>query len=241
MFDALSARLKSAGIDLPVEELLARPGESIPGLRPHADDALLLWERLRDLVPDTGHWPVLLAAPLEQVREDFEADPRPLSELLQAADRVGPDPRQWLLATGADAEDIEADLADLHGDWPQNAEPATELELDVETTAVIALIPSARGCEAPAHLRFGGWEPCWPPENHLALLRAWETAYGAELVAIGGGELILRVTKPPQGKEAALALAETQALYAGAPCGYDTVEELAAHRMVDEVWSFLWE
>lgn len=241
MDQALQERLRAAGIPHQPEKLLEREGQALWGFRVPADDALDLWEQLKDLSAETGHWPVLLAAPLGRVREDLELDPRPVEEVLRAADAVGPDPEQWIRQDYDDAEQMLAEVDSWHGARPEAVKPVVDLELPVEGDDALhlVLVPAARGSEAAAHLRFGSQG--WPlPEHHVAILRVWEQAYGAQVVALGGDELALRIARPPQSDDAALVLAEAQALYTGSACGFDTLEELAAHRRVDEVWQFLW-
>lgn len=236
--ESLRDLLKKASVPEPLELLLGQGEAAVWGIRVEAALLLPRWERLHDqggtLVP------VILGDDLEPHRDALALDGRTLPELLEAAARTPPVPRQWLLDAGAEGADLDAELAELHGPMAPSPTPTEELELSVgEGPLAIALLPGP-DADAPLHLRFGaGASPL--PEQHAALLRAWASAYGARVVALTGVELAVRVERPPSSLEDALRLAEAQALYAGHLLGAESLEELAARLRVDRVWHFRWD
>jgi hypothetical protein len=44
----------------------------------------------------------------------------------------------------------------------------------------IVLLPTDDPTTIPAHVHWGGWNNCPPPEYHVAALREWRDRYGAE-------------------------------------------------------------
>lgn len=105
----------------------------------------------------------------------------------------------------------------------------------------ILLIPAANGWEVPAYLRWGGWNACPSPEEHVAMLRYWHARFGAELVGINRDTLNLRAARPPQSRAAALELAREQYRYCPDVIdqGAENLSLLAAILMAD-AWWFLW-
>lgn len=108
---------------------------------------------------------------------------------------------------------------------------------------LIALVPTPRGWEAPAYLRFGGFNGCPEPHQHVALLKDWAERYGAEAVALGGDFAEIRIQKPPRDREEALAIAKMHFFYCSdvVDQGYESLEVLAAHLLAEDVWHFWWD
>ena len=95
----------------------------------------------------------------------------------------------------------------------------------------------------PAYLRWGGWNDCPPPAQHVAALKCWRERFGVELVGVNGDTQNLRATRRPADRETAMTLAHEQ--YAYCP---DIVEQgvgglsaLAARLMADDWWYFWWD
>lgn len=80
---------------------------------------------------------------------------------------------------------------------------------------VIVLLPITSGAESLAYLHWYAAETVGS-EALIAVLKDWEQAYGAELVAHFGTMLQFVVSRPPQTLDQAFALAAQQ--YAVAPC-----------------------
>jgi hypothetical protein len=56
-------------------------------------------------------------------------------------------------------------------------------------------------------LHCGGWNEYPTPAEHAAILRTWESRYGAELVVLTGATAEFAVARPPRTKAEALVLA----------------------------------
>nr|WP_299857854.1 DUF4253 domain-containing protein [Sphingomonas bacterium] len=136
------------------------------------------------------------------------------------------------------------------GDWPSNVaagDTGLTLAKDVHGQPLdkvhILLIPTTESAAVPAYLRWGGWNACPAPEYHVAALRSWHERYGAELVAIGGDVLNLRVTRRPQSRDEALALAREMYVYDEdiVSQGTETFAVLGATLMASDWWFFWWD
>lgn len=136
------------------------------------------------------------------------------------------------------------------GAWPEVAESYQGLASITDyrsnalfETVYILLIPAAESAAVPAHLRFGAWNACPPPEHQVATLRALHSRYGAELVICTNDTIELRVKRRPQSREEALQLA--RALYAycndSIDQGHQTLSAYAAYLMASDWWYFWWD
>lgn len=127
------------------------------------------------------------------------------------------------------------------GRWPSET-PAYEESLhgiSDKPLVHIAMLPVEDPSEAPAWLKFGGFNGCPPPERHVAILRRWREEYGAELMACGPDSLTLRVSRGPASRKEAIDLARQLCAYAD----YDlnNYSELAAELMATRLWYFWWD
>jgi hypothetical protein len=267
---ALAARLEAAGVDASALAPLPGAREPLPRLVVPGASARALWERLRALVPETGHYPLLLGPEdeLELLLEQLGAsEDEDTAALLAQAEALSPEPHGWAGARLAglvqlmqdaglepqlDAEDfadaeaaLEAEEAAQEGRRTRGAGAFTH---DAATGApyprvALALLPACEPWQAPVRLRFGGFNECPSPAQHGAMLRHWEAAYGAEPVALSHDTLELRVARPPVDAAAARALAREQAAYCAelAAPGPEGLERLAARLQGAGVWRFWWE
>lgn len=145
-------------------------------------NALFEWQHLTKAGKG---WPVLIGDDdaLERIAEQFSMDdpsifgtisgrpePRAASDILAAAKQIT-FPRDLQKWSGAyRPEDLHAEM----GAWPSRSNaPATEPVLtavfDLRTGRPIErvhvlFIPTDRSWEVPAHLRWGDWNACPPPE-----------------------------------------------------------------------------
>lgn len=136
------------------------------------------------------------------------------------------------------------------GEWPDQAPESPELILAKNLVTgrfhektVILILPTRDGSEVPALLRYGNWNACPPPEYHVAALASWRERYGAELVGMSGDAINLRVSRRPQSREEALALAREHYLYCNDTVdqGTRTLSALAAMLMESDWWFFWWD
>lgn len=223
------------------------------------DPAIAAWRKLRSLVDTTGYWPVLLGTPKEVgYREGLEeVSPKLVQETLDYAKTL--DGRTWFakrqqerLAEFEEFNEGEdsANAFAKEGDWPRNAAPShhffTPFDVLKKTPlpeVVFALVPTRLSWEVPAYLQLGNWNDCPEAAIHCAVMRYWNEAYGAEMVAATNDIIECSVGRPPTTREGALALAREQYIYC-----YDIVEQgvgtiaaLAAGLLDGSAWYFWWD
>jgi len=233
---------------------------TVPG-----SEAVREWQRLRDA---GDGWPVIIGSRdnLVRVAETYaeahdrspdasEADGavRSTAEILAAAAALEIPrsliEREEVILDGS--EDTDAFTPPPLGEWPEEAgEPVNEPCVTVDLLAgqylpevTILVIPTEYGYDVPAHLRWGDWNDCPPPEYHVAMLRRWHERYGAELVGLSGDVVSLRVARRPETREAALALAREEYLYCrdSIDQGAETFSNRAAQFMRDPWWDLWWD
>jgi hypothetical protein len=209
-------------------------------------EAIDLWAQLRALTPQTGYWPVVMGADdvAGALLADTEYDDRPPAEIAALGECM--DVESWLGKVEAHGLAPEAPP---EGAWPESVEPPTDFWIPCETNSDdpcvsirIALVPTKDGWKAPAFLKFGNWNACPAPEQHVSMLKSWADRYGAELVGISNDMLELRPGRLPASRDEALALAREQFLYCAdiVQQGTETLSVLAALIMSGAVWSFWW-
>ena len=240
---AVEEAFRAVGIVGGIEALVgegttATLGTTVPGLT-----ALASWRALRALLPPLGFWPVLLgdADAVDRLRDYWEASAA--SEIEHAA---GLKPKEWLEArSSSDPHYYER----VHGAWPAQVTPQdfvipTEILSGRPLAAVhLGAVPSPLSWEAPAYLAFGGWNECPLPREHVAMLRYWFEACGAEVVGISDDIVECAVSRPPLTREAALVLADEQFVYCADIVGQgaQTLEGLAAVLLGRRNWYFWWD
>jgi hypothetical protein len=218
-----------------------------------------LWRRLRDVAPESGHWPVILGSAAHAAAEIHDQLSRacPASEVLQAA--AGIDGAAVLMKRREDrlADLVEnnegvdpAEFQPPEGNWPASATRRTQLLslFDLGTRkafakAAIALVPTPRPWEAPAFLNFGGWNECPTPAEHCAVLAYWNRRYGADVAAMTRDVIELEVARPPASRDEAMALARQQFDYCEdlVSQGFGTLSKLAADVHAGSPWRFWWD
>jgi hypothetical protein len=178
----------------------------------------------------------------------FEKNPNPPLPAVLAIDASGT--KRTLSAEEARQSVLVEPREPKLGDWPTvpEASPGLTVVTDIRTGAFlpkarIALIPTADWTEIPAYLRWGAWNECQAPEQHVAAMRAWRDRYGAELVGLSFDTLNLTVRHPPPDRDHALALAREQYVYCGdiIDQGLETYSALAAALMANDWWYFWWD
>src|SRR5690606_12450357 len=123
-----------------------------------------LWRRLRALVEQSGHWPVILGndEALAQHEEAFELpDAASVSDTLAAAAELsGP---AVLQARMADAAELLVE-PDVDEEWPDEPQPAAQFQIpfDILTNTAyplvhVALVPTRVAWVVLAFLQTGCW------------------------------------------------------------------------------------
>jgi hypothetical protein len=236
----LAATLRRARIGTSSLQALADP-MTVPiyYLSRRGSRALDTWQRLRDLVPQTGHWPVLLGDDddLAMLQENWEEPQKPTAQLLQEAE-------------GLSTADIASEGDDGPiGSWPRNVRPnddiGTPYDFDGSPKArvYIGLVPTQTSWHVPILLRFGSFNSCPAPVEHAAMMRYWGEKYGTEVVSVTHDVIEARVARPPKTRAAALALAKQQCAYCPdiVSQGVQTVSRLAACLLNGHAWYFWWD
>jgi len=175
---------------------------------------------------------------LEEGRPDVEA-------VLKRAARL--DVEAWTRERRAEASSLLGVVPSL---WPSHPPPPRHLTVPREPLGgrfrpqvLLALVPADQSWQVPAYLHYGGFESCPSAHVHVALLRHWQRAYGAELACLQAATLECKVERPPSTREAALELVEQQIAYcpAIAQQGAQSVEALAGILLTARTWHFSWD
>lgn len=135
------------------------------------------------------------------------------------------------------------------GEWPLKARPNPPAMLTrgpdgrYHSEVFLVVLPTDDPAEAPAYLRYGGWNDCPAPEVHVAALRRWKEQFGFEPICFGGDLIEGRVARRPADREAALDLAREQAVYCPDVIdqGAETLSNLGAILMAGDWWFFWWD
>jgi hypothetical protein len=97
--------------------------------------------------------------------------------------------------------------------------------------------------QIPAVFKYGGWNECPEPADHCAIWKYWQEKYGAKIVGVSYSIIEAYVERPPQTQEEVMQLAMEQYLYCPdiVDQGMETVENLAALLLNQDVWYFWWD
>jgi hypothetical protein len=258
--EELTAALDRHGIPYPSLRPLEGSKDGVLLVTVAGEEAIPLWRRLHAVVGETGWWPVVLGDDeeldyhLENLEEwEDEDEESQLVTILRGAE--GFDPERWLEQSARELESDTGDwLKSVMGEWAAAPPPAPDLgtsftiprnllthELFPEVH--LGLAPTPRGWEVPAYLRFGGFNSCPQPQEHVALWRRWHALYGAELVGISHDVVEALVARPPADRGAAMRLAREQYIYCDdiVSQGCGTVSALGALLVDRPTWYFWWD
>jgi len=184
---------------------------------------------------------------IERVLEAFEYAESSVDEIISAGEaldvpgwieeRIAADPEYYHEAPSESATTGE----------PEQAQPLS-LAFDVlsgepKRLVHIALIPTAKSWEVPAHLKLGNWNECPATEVHVAFFKSWFERYGAVVTAIGPDTVEFSVANPPKTMEEARILAREQFVYCADIVfqGVQSVENLAKVLVNGGNWYFWWD
>ncbi|BAY11272.1 DUF4253 domain-containing protein [Calothrix sp. NIES-2098] len=237
----------------------------IYGLRVPGAEAIDFWQKLRQLVGDTGHYPLLLGNEdeLESHLESIQFyESLTIAEIIDRGNSLNA--CEWLNNIAQERrkewenyrkhdENIILDpltLAEI-GEWKE-AISATNREYTIpynilnrlpHPNIVVALVPTTFSWEVPAFLKFGNWNDCPASEIHVCLMKYWYEKYGAEVVGISHDVVEMCVQHPPKNREAAFQLAQEQYIYCYdiVDQGVRTLNKLANLLLHNKVWYFWWD
>jgi hypothetical protein len=225
------------------------------------ENAFATWKDLK--TADRG-LPVVVGADVGNVLEPFHPQwrRRSVAEILSAAAAIKFPENLFKMRRDERAEALAAlrkvkpayPSEDEHepplGEWPTMEFPSMGLSIahDLMTrkpfpNVYIVLVPTDDSATIPAHLHWGSWNECPAPEYHVAALRHWRSAYGAELVGLGRDTIDLKVARKPATRDEALELARVQYAYCNdiIDQGTRSYSVLAAGLMADDWWFFWWD
>ncbi len=122
------------------------------------------------------------------------------------------------------------------GVWPHvppHAEftiPSDILTGQLLPTVTIALVPTTICWQVPAVLRYGAWNECPAPHEHVCMMKHWYEQYAAEVVGMTRDVIEMQVARPPLDRDEALHLAVEQYGYCRdiVDQGVPTLDHLAA-------------
>jgi hypothetical protein len=150
------------------------------------------------------------------------------------------------LAKLADVTGINLFGANVEEPWPTEAPDRVSFHTVRELKgrpATVLLIKVEHSYEVPAHVGFGGWNDCPPPELQVAVLREWHKEYSAVPACITGDVLECAVVKRPQTEAEAMKLAAEQWIFCDDIVGQgtQTVRKLAMEIWRSPNWFFWWD
>jgi hypothetical protein len=206
------------------------------------------WKKLSNASNDTGYSPIILGPPhaVPEINDRMGiADDHAPDAILEASLKV--DPEKWF----AKQRELDPELYGMEeSSWPDDVPPndsitsiADILTQKIHPSITLALVPTPASWEAPAYLRFGGWNECPQPFEQVAIWRRWNYLYGAEICAITSDVVEAFVAKPPADRDAALKLACEQFNYCTDIVlqGTQSLEALAAGLLNGKTWYFWWD
>ncbi len=149
-------------------------------------------------------------------------------------------------------EDFERMRAPFGSQFPGLAPAQDESLSQARITAVLGELPPTRMGLAVASrpadvLPLIGWDGVVNGYGDAlpvaAVLRSWESRFGATLFQIGFAEIRLLVTRPPRSLRAAQLLAAEQFAFADecAGTGLHDVQGIAEHVLESPFWTFWWD
>ncbi|MEU1879287.1 DUF4253 domain-containing protein [Streptosporangium sp. NPDC020072] len=209
-----------------------------------------VWAACRAEHPRSGLWPLLLLHDLRdgdgRPWEQGELTPTPVSAI------DGYDVADFMVKTWAEFEELETFRRTRPG-LAAPGVPVTDPDEAADRHARLfdgqhghlGLVPAARGADALTAIGWTG--PCnhsdMPPLS--AVLRSWESRFGARVVAVGFATLYLSVAAPPSTVEHALHVAAEHFAFCpdniqqgGSPY---TLEAYARELVGVDTWAFWWD
>lgn len=215
-------------------------------------DAVERWQQLRALADESGYWPVILGDDKEVGHILGVADSEHGEPIHQVLERVASNTSDaWLEKRRQSEEYDEEVMAELHGEWPEQADALTRFTIPLERgrqaspkpKVTIGLFPVQHCWEVPAYLNFGGWNACPDSDGHVLMMKRWFDRYGAEVAGMNGDVIEMYAHRPPTTRDDALALGEEQFLYCEdiVTQGTETIEALAAALLNNPIWFFWWD
>ncbi|MDP3509698.1 MAG: DUF4253 domain-containing protein [Candidatus Melainabacteria bacterium] len=108
---------------------------------------------------------------------------------------------------------------------------------------IILLVPTTYSWQVPAYLGFGNINANPECAVHVAAMKHWHYAYGADLISLKDDSLEFYVSRPPKDETAAMQLAREHFIYCPDSVfqGTDTLGKLAGKLCRSHFWNFWWD
>jgi hypothetical protein len=221
-----------------------------------------LWQKLRELVPVTLHWPLILGTNGDVLTHQQDwSDPAngTTTDILAQAQAIELEQWRvtWLRELGyaprhEDPDPDRQSIDDAPGEWPDTissklrtmyAWPLSYRSARAGQMLILALLPTTSCWHAPAWLKFGNWNSCPEPAVQVRLLEHWYEQYGAEVVGIAENTIEFHVGNPPTDNARALHLAYEHFAYCPdrAEENVKMIATLAALLVNTNAWYFWWD
>jgi hypothetical protein len=255
--------LDSAGLDTRSLTPMKWPGMEAPffSLQTEGTKAVELWERARALTEHTGFWPLIAGEEehLTALKDNYEMEIGLDGEnnvsavtlnLINGGEALNLD--EWLQSRVS--EDESCARCD-QGDWPIDLPSRGSRNLALThrydysagsekpfARVFLLFLPVTVSWQVPAFLRLGGWNQCPQTKAHIAIARAWQKRYGAEIISTTSNIVEMSVNNPPKTKDESLKVAREQFLYCSDLIHrkHKTLSALAATLIDAHTWSFWW-
>lgn len=204
---------------------------------------------LRLRAEGSGHFtPVILGAPneLAMLTEGFELNDGSPEKSIELSVGISMDS---FSKKRVEQEEEYYGNVDV-GVWPVELQPSQDLIGHTGILnhrplkdVVLCKVPTPRSWEVPAYLRFGAWNECPAPEEHVSVLRYWNEKYGADIITLTHDVIECTVSRPPTTKEEAMELAREQFIYCSDIVfqGTESLSALAATLLNGKTWYFWWD
>jgi len=242
-FQKLLSELKTE--EPPEEKDLGKDELPFPFIQVSGDKVLEELHKLRKANKDKT--PVILGSP-DEVRKYLyfgEKDTRTVQSILQKAEKI--DVNKWFEERKAKDKNY---YTPPKGEWPVEESFPMEIQghKDIlsnkpKDKVIIGIIPTGNSWEIFAHLKWGGWNDCPMPEEHVAIFKYWFQKYKASPVSVVGDIVEAVVEKAPETKDQALNIANEQFIYDTDIVyqGTLSVEKLGKGLLNSNVWYFWWD
>ncbi len=201
----------------------------------------------QDLLQRPGVTPVILGndGDIALMMQGLSTDDGMVQAVLDEAHRID------LQAWAAQRRKEQPDLYKLPpGVWPAHVSAPRQLSVPLEVltrkpkkNVMIAMFPTPRAWEVPAHVRYGGWNECPPAAVHVAMHQHWHERWGAQIACMSSDVIECTVERPPLTRPDAMALAREQMVYCPdiVHQGAQSLEGLAAVLYQARTWYFWWD
>ena len=108
---------------------------------------------------------------------------------------------------------------------------------------IVLLVPTIYSWQVPAYIGFGNFNANPETAVHVAAMKHWHNAYGADLISLKDDNLEVYVRRPPKDESTAMKLAREHFIYCpdNVHQGTGTIGKLAGRLCRAHFWNFWWD